>query len=128
VYLRFVLHLSPPVRDRVIVAGSLYVGGALGMEMVGAYYASTISTETIRYALSALIEETMEMLGIVLFIHGLLIQLSGQAGTVQVALAPASLATTASSGAPLRSSAASSAVNVQPSERTLKPARSLQHV
>lgn len=77
VYLRFLLHLPVVVRNRVIAAGLLYVGGALGMEMVGSYYADTIGAGSIRYALAALIEETMEMLGVVVFIHALLLHLGG---------------------------------------------------
>ena len=90
-YLRFVLHLPWTVRIRVIGAAALYIGGALGMETVGGYFASTIGTSSIRYAVSALIEETMEMLGVVLFIHALLMHLAREVGEVRMAL-PASRA------------------------------------
>ncbi len=93
VYLRFVIHLPATVRTRVIVAGMLYVGGALGMEMVGAYYASTIGASTVRYALSALIEETMEMLGVVVFIYALLIQVSSEAEEIRIELEEVNAAT-----------------------------------
>jgi hypothetical protein len=88
VYLRFLLHLPAVVRDRVLIAGALYVGGAIGMEMVGSYFASTVGTSTLRYAASALVEESMEMLGVVVFIDALLIQLG--AGTGGVGEAPRS--------------------------------------
>ncbi len=91
VYLRFLLHLPSTVRNRVVGAAVLYVGGAVCVEMVGGYFASTVSTSSIQYALSALIEETMEMLGAVLFIYALLIYLGEKIGTVGVSLdSPAS--------------------------------------
>ncbi len=104
-YLRFVLHLPWTVRVRVIGAAMLYGGGALGMETVGGYFASTIGTSSIRYALSALIEETMEMLGVVLFIHALLTHLACEAGEVRFALteSPAEPFTPKASRAPLNS-------------------------
>jgi hypothetical protein len=99
VYLRFVLHLSHSTRNGLIRAAAVYVGGAIGMEMVGSYYASTISTSSVRYALAALVEETMEMLGVVLLIHTLLVHLSREVRDVRVSLAawPASNTTAASS-------------------------------
>lgn len=86
VYLRFLLHLPSTVRNRVIGAAVLFVGGAVGVEMVGGYLASTVSTSSVQYALSALIEETMEMLGAVLFIYALLIYLSEEIETIGVSL------------------------------------------
>lgn len=75
-YLGFLRHLRPTVRNRMLLAGATYVGGAIGMEMVGAHFASTIGTSSVAYALSAVVEETMEMLGVVVFIHALLTYLS----------------------------------------------------
>ena len=55
-----------------LIAGTIFVSGALGMEMVDGYYASLYSQENIIYKLLTTIEEFLEMLGIVVFIYALL--------------------------------------------------------
>jgi len=70
-YLPLVLSLPPKVRLGFVAAGFLYVGGALGMEMFAGWYQST---HTARWGFSVLsvIEETMEMGGVIVFINSLL--------------------------------------------------------
>lgn len=72
VYIRFLLHL--PLRTRVlfIAAGGLYVGGAIGVETATDWYAEEELLNTLGYNLWTAVEEGMEMLGVVLFIHALL--------------------------------------------------------
>ena len=50
-----------------LLAGGLYVGGALGMEMVGGSVASAQGTETLLYQLVVTMEETLEIAGFTLF-------------------------------------------------------------
>lgn len=50
-----------------LLAGGLYVGGALGMEMVGGSVASGPGTETLLYQLIVTVEETLEIAGFTLF-------------------------------------------------------------
>lgn len=71
-YLRFLLGL--PVRDmlRFLVAGALYVLGALGLELVGGLYADLRGTHDLAYACIVTLEELLEMLGVTLFVHALL--------------------------------------------------------
>ncbi|MGB7159478.1 MAG: hypothetical protein WBD40_15530, partial [Tepidisphaeraceae bacterium] len=99
-YLRFLLHLPRRVRIGVAVAGVMYVGGALGMEMLGGYVAERTGTETIPYALIALVEEFMEMMGVVLFIDALLAHLGTCTGELRVALAGARVASPLAGRAP----------------------------
>ena len=42
------------------------------MELLGGYLASTTGMENVSYAIVATIEESLEMLGIVVFIHALI--------------------------------------------------------
>lgn len=126
VYLRFVLHLPAGVRNRVIAAGALYVGGAIGMEMIGAYFASTSSTRTMQYAASALVEEMMEMFGVVLFIHVLLIHLAGRGGVVRVSLDEAPGALPAPTSTPQEIAAVVGDVRAPDDAR--KPMRSFEQV
>lgn len=68
VYLRFLFQLPLQTRLRFIVAGMIYVGGAVGLEMVGGKYADKHGEENLTYHLLSDAEETCEMLGIGLFI------------------------------------------------------------
>lgn len=55
-----------------IGSGLLYVSGALGMEIVGAHEVSTNSRKTIEYAIYVTIEESLEIIGVSLFIFALI--------------------------------------------------------
>jgi hypothetical protein len=69
---------SLPLRSRrhLVMAAGLYIGGALGMEMVGSYVAEWQGQQHLPYALLAMTEEILEMMGIVVFIYGLLSYMS----------------------------------------------------
>lgn len=73
IFTRFLIHLPTPTRRLFLLAGSLYVSGALGMEMIGGYYVGiTGSHNNMLYAVVVTIEESLEMLGIAVFIYSLL--------------------------------------------------------
>ncbi len=74
-YLRFVWRLPPPIRKRFIFAGIVFLAGALGFEMLGAREADINSVETVAYCALYTIEESLEMLGAILFLSALLIHL-----------------------------------------------------
>ena len=69
---RFFVHLPTRLRGHFFLAFFFYIGGALGMEMVGSHYAEWQTQRDLIYALIAIIEEVMELSGIVIFIYGLL--------------------------------------------------------
>lgn len=71
VYLRFLFHLPVKTRYLFTAAGLLYVGGAVGIEVISAnvYGESGI---TFTYLAIATVEELCEMLGVVVFIYALL--------------------------------------------------------
>ena len=70
-FFQFWLRLPPHPRLLFALAATLYVGGALGVEMVnGAYLAE--AGETWIYLALQHFEELMEMVGIAIFIHALL--------------------------------------------------------
>ncbi|MBO6633297.1 hypothetical protein [Parvibaculum sp.] len=71
-YLPFLL--AQPARTRAIflTAGILYVGGALGMEIVGGKVLTIHGEESLAYVLAFCTEEIMEILGATLFAAGLL--------------------------------------------------------
>lgn len=85
VFLRFLTHLPAKTRRLFLTAASIYVVGALGVEMLGALYADSTGMFTqivepfvpsFPYMLLATLEEFMEMLGIAVFIYALLSYMS----------------------------------------------------
>ena len=76
IYARFLKHLQPKTRHQFLLAGSIYIAGALGMEMISGYYID-IHGLTNRGMLAILngIEEAGEMIGLIVFIRALLIYL-----------------------------------------------------
>ncbi len=71
-YLRFLAHLPTRTRRVFIVAGFLYVVGALGMEIVSGGYMVRHGRENMTYQMLASVEEILEMLGVVVFVYALL--------------------------------------------------------
>jgi hypothetical protein len=71
-YSKFLFHLPLSTRKFFVAACALYIGGAIGMEMPGGYLASTMGTKSVPYLIVMTIEESLEMLGIVVFIHALM--------------------------------------------------------
>lgn len=72
VFRGFIINLPPKIRHLFLVAGSIYVGGAIGMELIGGYFADVYGFNTKAYWLASTTEELLEMFGIVVFIYGLL--------------------------------------------------------
>ncbi|MBW4493952.1 MAG: hypothetical protein KME26_12870 [Oscillatoria princeps RMCB-10] len=71
-YLKFLIHLPQQIRLLFMVAGGVYVGGALGMEMVSGYWTDFYGKNNLNYALITSAEECLEMAGVAVFIHALL--------------------------------------------------------
>lgn len=71
VYVHFLASLPSRLRRLLILAGALYLGGAIGMEIVGGWVL-TNQGETATYALIVGVEELAEMTGIAVAICALL--------------------------------------------------------
>lgn len=91
-FLPFLWRLPRPIAFRFMLAGAIYVGGALGVEMAGGYYASTFPDWQTKgtdaffgYELIVMLEETMEMLGLIVFVHALLLYLARHVGDITIA-------------------------------------------
>lgn len=78
-YLRFVFHLRAAYRLLLLVSAGMYLGGAIGMEIIGRGYARDHGIDNFPYEMLANVEELLEMLGIVLFIYALQSYLSRMA-------------------------------------------------
>jgi hypothetical protein len=75
-YLRFLFSLPAKIRNRFIMAGILYVGGALGMDFIEGRYAEFFGDQNMTMALLATVEESCEMMGVILFSYALMSYLS----------------------------------------------------
>lgn len=81
---RFLLDLPARFRMLFASAAALYLGGALGLELVGGWYDERYGTAGAVYATITTLEEALEMSGIVLFLYALLVFLGTRTGPVQI--------------------------------------------
>jgi hypothetical protein len=86
-YLRFFLKLPRRTQIGFLLAAMLFVGGAIGVEMLSGAHADAFGEENLQYALIVTIEEFLEMLGIVVFIRALLEYIQTNLGGLQVEFA-----------------------------------------
>lgn len=71
-YFKFMMRLPKKILKLFIIAGMLYVGGAVGMEMLGGWHAEIHGEKTITYALMYSFEELLEMSGAAVFMYALI--------------------------------------------------------
>jgi hypothetical protein len=71
-FLKFVLSLPSKIRNLFILAGCVYISGALGCELMEGYYKKNNPSDTIMMGLYISIEETLEMCGLTIFVYALL--------------------------------------------------------
>lgn len=70
-FLPFVRSLPSLTRWRFVLAGAIYVGGALGMELLLGWWADTHGDDNLGYGVIDFIEESMELAGASLFLLAL---------------------------------------------------------
>ncbi len=85
-YSKFVWELPKETRARFVMAGVIFLTGALGIEMLGAREADLNGYDTVTYCVLYSLEEMLEMLGIILFIYTLLSHLARETGRLSVVL------------------------------------------
>lgn len=92
VLLRFVVSLPAATRMRFIVAGVLFVGGAIGAELVAGLFNEHFGLHQdkggygvrhLQYSFIATIEEGLEFAGSILFIRALLLHLVSEYGEIR---------------------------------------------
>jgi hypothetical protein len=72
-YWRFVFWLPATSRARFITAGIIYISGVVGLEMIGSFGEEYFYAHRIFFLTRAVIEEGLELLGIILFVRALLL-------------------------------------------------------
>jgi hypothetical protein len=75
-FFSFLKNLPSRARVGFLVSASIYLGGAIGMELVGGTYVSQNGMENFNFNLLATLEESLEMLGASMFVRTLLTYIS----------------------------------------------------
>jgi hypothetical protein len=84
-YLPLLGSLEPRIRWQFVLAGAVYVGGALGVEMLLGWWTDfSGSTRNLTYGLIDLAEEGLEIMGATLFLLALIELLAGDEGVIKV--------------------------------------------
>lgn len=82
-FLKFWLRLPSKTRYTFLMASSIYIGGSIGFELIGGYYAELHGLKNLAYNMLTSTEESLEMAGIILFIWGLLTYIADSYNDVQ---------------------------------------------
>ena len=85
---RFLVSIPPATTSRLLRAGAVYISGAIGMEMIGSFAvrSSLIRLHSPWYGAITGLEETLELLGIILLIDALIRALLEQKDSVDLTL------------------------------------------
>jgi hypothetical protein len=75
-FLRFLLHLPAKTRLTFLMAATLYIGGAIGVELIGGRFAELHGTRNLMYSMIVTVEESLEMAGVIIFIWALLVYIA----------------------------------------------------
>lgn len=87
-YLRFLVHLPPLLARRFVLAGAIYLGAAIGMEIIGGWYITT-RDDDFGYNLLAGVEEVLEKIAVILALDTALAYLARQTPIIRLRLLPA---------------------------------------
>jgi hypothetical protein len=90
-FLKFLWNLPASTRNYFVIAGFIFLGGAFGLELFEGKHAELYGKEDLIYYTLVTCEEAMEMLGVMVFIHGLINYISEQFGSINFTFAGSSL-------------------------------------
>ena len=85
-YLKFLAHLPNKTQTLFLLAGALYVGGALGLEILAGHQESLNTSSDFLYELFTTLEELWEKLGVLVFIHALLGYMEKYVNQIHIAI------------------------------------------
>lgn len=83
-YLRFLGHLPGRFRRRFVLAGAVYVGGALGTELPVSWWYERHGGDNLTYGLLNVAQESLEILGATLFCAALLAYIRQEVGELRI--------------------------------------------
>ncbi|MBP7693279.1 MAG: hypothetical protein KA764_15250 [Anaerolineales bacterium] len=84
IYMRFFLQLPPRLQPQFALAAGLYIGGALGLEIVGGLIMSQGAGSALYFILETTTEELLEMVGVLLLIRALIQYLTAMRPSVHI--------------------------------------------
>ena len=70
-YLKFLRNIDRRTARLIVLSGAIFVGGAIGMELVAGVIIENHGVESLAHTASQTVEEGMEMYGVVLFLYAL---------------------------------------------------------
>ena len=85
-YIRFLKRLPRNIRNLFLLSGVIFVGGALGMEMVGGWHSERYGEENLPYSLIYTLEESLEMIGVIIFIYALISYIEQEFNTFEISI------------------------------------------
>jgi len=85
-YVKFLRHLPARTTRLLILAGALYVGGSIGMELIEGRWESRHGSVGWPYVFMYTVEEVCEMFGLVTLVFGLMDYMSGQMREVRAVI------------------------------------------
>jgi hypothetical protein len=84
---RFLLHLPFATRALFLLAGALYIAGAIGLEALGGrYLLQHEGNHTLTYEMMVGVEEGLEMLGVIVFLYALMMYMAKHRISLEVVL------------------------------------------
>jgi len=84
--LGFLASLPPRIRTLFVTAGALFVGGAIGGDIVSGYVADVFDSKSFMFLAADTLEEVCEMAGILVFNYALLAYMAARWGEIRVRL------------------------------------------
>lgn len=86
-YARFVLWLPVRTRRRFVLAGIVFLSGAVGLEIVGGLFHESSGQESMTFVILESLEDLLEMVGIVIFIYALMCHIVARHGELRLLVA-----------------------------------------
>ena len=86
VYVKFVFNLPSKTRILFLIAGSVYVAGAEGMEIIGEFYSKLHADNITLVIMLTTIEELLEMTGVVIFIYALMSYIDSELKDIRLSI------------------------------------------
>ena len=83
-FLPFLIRLPRRTAIAFVLSGAIYVGGALGVELVEGWWREEHGHRNLTYHLLVSLEEGMEMVGVIAFIHALMDHIARYYGEVRI--------------------------------------------
>jgi len=82
IFWRFLKHLPVRTRRLFVVAAIIYIAGVIGTELVAGWYVELYTRNNLTYSFLAMLEETLEMTGVIVFVYALLNYMTDNVGEV----------------------------------------------